>query len=121
MRLFSFKLLAFLAGCMGCYYLQLHLNQSPVMASASVGFLGSHLHFPKLYEKKGLHSAIYAGSFAGMYSTKILQHPFHLILLSVIGTLLYLIMKPHFDGFGGKLGTIAFISSVVFLVMRTAW
>ena len=121
MRLFILKFVAFFGGCIACYLLQVSYGLSPVMSSAITGLLGSFLHVPKIYEKKGLHAAIYSGSFAGMCSLEMLQHPGHVVLISFIGTGIYLMMKPRFPGFGGKLGTVSFIASFIFLMVKSVW
>lgn len=121
MQLYSLKFIAFFGGCLVCYLLQEEVGIAPAMASALTGLVGSFLHFPKVYEKKGLHAAIYSGSFAGMCSQEILQHPLHLLLLSLIGTGVYLLLKPKFLGFGGKLGTVSFLASMFTLMARSVW
>lgn len=121
MKLFFLKFIAFLGGSFFCFFLQKELNYIPVLAAAVTGFLGSFLHFPKIYEKKGLHNAIYAGSFAGMCSEEIIHHPILLVPLSLIGTFFYLSTLSRANGFGGKLGTIAFLSSFILLVIESIW
>lgn len=121
MRLYSLKFVAFFGGCLVCYLLQVEAGIPPAMASAMTGLAGSFLHFPKMYEKKGLHAAIYSGSFAGMCSQEILQHPLHVFFLSLIGTGIYLLFKPKFLGFGGKLGTVSFLASIFFLMAKSVW
>jgi hypothetical protein len=121
MRLYSLKFAAFFGGCLACYLFQVRAGISPVMSAALTGFIGSFLHFPKLYEKKGLHAAIYSGSFAGMCSLELVKHPGHVLYLSLIGTSIYLLLKPKFNGFGGKLGTVSFIASIIFLVTKSVW
>ena len=120
MRLYSLKLVAFFGGCIACYLFQ-KAGMHAVMASALTGLLGSFIHFPRLYERSGLHAAIYAGSFAGMCSEKLLQHPGHAFLVSLFGTGIYLLMKPRFTGFGGKLGAISFVASVLLLLVKSVW
>lgn len=121
MKLFCLKLLAFSAGAYFCFYLQRSCQLPGAFSAAITGFTGSFLHFPKLYEKKGLHSSIYAGSFAAMSSTELVEDSSHLILLCLICTAFYLLSKPHLNGFGGKLGTVAFVSSIVFFLGKSAW
>lgn len=121
MKLYVLKFIAFFAGALGCYVLQLYFGFTSVLAAALIGFAGSFLHFPKVYERKGLHSAIYAGSFAGMCSLELVQSSTEIIFLSSIGSFLYLASKPHGNGFGGKLGTISFLSSVIFFLAKSAW
>lgn len=115
MKIFAIKFTAFFLACYSCYILQFDFHFSPVFASATVGFLGSFL------EKKDLHTVIYAGSFAGMCSLKYLSAPQYIVFISLVGAGLYLVTKPHAKGFGGKLGTIAFLSSVILLALRQVW
>lgn len=121
MRLFPLKFVAFFIGCFTCYLLQVKAGISPALAAAITGLLGSFIHLPKFYEKKGLHAAIYSGAFAGMCSTELIRHPLHILILSVIGTAVYLLLKPKFLGFGGKLGTVSFIASFLFLISQSLW
>ena len=121
MRLYPLKLAAFFGGCLCCYLFQVKAGISPAMSAALTGLMGSFLHFPKFYEKKGLHAAIYSGSFAGMISTELIKHPGHLLYLSMIGTAIYLLFKQRFLGFGGKLGAISFIASFLFLITISVW
>lgn len=121
MRLYSLKLAAFFGGCVTCYLLQVKAGIAPAMAAALTGLVGSFIHLPKFYERKGLHAAIYSGSFAGMCSPELIKHPMHLVYLSVIGTAIYLLLKPKFLGFGGKLGAVSFIASFLFLITKSVW
>lgn len=116
--LFLSKSIVFYLGCLICYTLQVEGHYSAVFSAAFVGFIGSFLHFPKLYEKKGLHAAIYAGAFAGMGSTEILTSHWDILIVSLIGTFFYVISRPIAFGFGGKMGTISFVSSFCFYVIR---
>lgn len=107
--------------CYTCNLLQTSYKFSPVLAAATVGFTGSFYHFSKWVEKQGIHAVIYAGAFAGMCSPEYLSSPQYVFLVSFIGAALYLISKPHLKGFGGKLGTIAFISTVFLVALRSLW
>ncbi len=118
MKLFLLKFIVFYFGCLSCYLLQVHFLLHPVVATATVGFLGSFLHFPRLYEKKGLHAAIYAGCFAGMCSRSVIEGPEQVVMISFIGALLYVLCKPYANGFGGKLGLISFVSSLLFFLSK---
>ncbi len=119
MRIYPLKIIAFYFGCLGCYLIQSYLFWTPVSAAASMGLVGSFLHFPKMYEKKGLHSAIYAGAFAGMASRQILEGPLHVLIASVIGGITYVLLKPYFNGFAGKLGLIAFMSTLTLFIAKS--
>lgn len=115
MKLYFKKFTAFYLACFVCWWLQVTYGLSPVLASAMIGFLGS------FYPDKGIQAVIYAGSFAGMCSPEHLESPYAMLMVSILGSSLYLISKPHLSGFGGKLGTIAFISSFVLIMTRNLW
>lgn len=74
-----------------------------VIASASVGL------FASLFIKK-YATPIYCGSFAGM-SSAIMFSRYEILLVALICTIVYAIFITILDGFGGRLGTIAFFSS----------
>ncbi len=78
---------------------------SAVIASAAIGLLGFLL-------VKKYQVAIYCGSFAGMVSTTLFSIH-EVVLLALVCGLVYLLTKPLFSGLGGKLGTVAFISSLL--------
>lgn len=117
-RLFALKFVAFYAGCFFCIYLQKEFQLSPVLASSLVGFAGSFYQFSKIVEKSGIHAVIYSGSFAGMCSLDNLPTHLHVFTISIIGTLFYFLLKSHLTGFGGKLGVIALLSSLVMVFSR---
>lgn len=121
MKLFIIKFFAFYLACLTCTTLQSSFGFSPVLASALVGFTGSFYHFSSWVEKRGIHAVIYAGSFAGMCSQENLSGHEHIVFISLVGAGLYLISKPHLNGFGGKLGTIAFVSSILLVLTRSLW
>ncbi len=77
-----------------------------VIASAVVGLAGGIL-FPKY------GAAIYCGSFVGMSSRAILPDSSALLISSLITGAVFALSEHTLNGIGGKLGTIAFIGSVV--------
>lgn len=86
------------------YFIAKELSINAVIASSAVGFIG--------YLVIKNHSvAIYCGSFAGMVSSFVFGYD-EVILIAFVCGLLYILLKPLFVGVGGKLGTIAFISTV---------
>lgn len=121
MRIFWLKFFFFYLGCFSCSYLQTHFGTSPVLAAASVGLIGSFYHFSKPVQKEQIHGVIYAGCFAGMCAPEHLIAHKNILLVSLIGTLIYFSIKKHFNGFGGKLGTIAFISSLCLIFLKELW
>ncbi len=77
-----------------------------VIASAVVGLAGGML-FPKY------GAAIYCGSFVGMSAKAILPDASALLLASSVAGVVFVMSENTLNGIGGKLGTIAFIGSVV--------
>ncbi len=120
-KIFALKFSAFFIACYCCSLLQTEYAFSSVLAAATVGFIGSFYHFSRWVEKQGIHAVIYAGAFAGMCSQEYLSSAQYVLLVSFIGAALYLITLPHFKGFGGKLGTIAFISTLFLVAIKSIW
>lgn len=116
--LFSLKFFAFYVGCFFCVLLQKEFLLSPILASVIVGFIGTFINFSRVVESASLHAVIYSGSFAGMCSLDKLPTHLHVFTISIIGTLFYFLLRPHLAGFGGKLGVIALLSSLVMVFSR---
>ena len=120
-KVFLAKFLAFYLSCLLCYTLQTQFGLSAVLSSALIGFVGSFYWFSGEIEKSGIHAVIYAGSFAAMAQLEYLSGPGHILLISLIGTSLYLWSKPHLSGFGGKLGTVAFVTTIILVIISRNW
>lgn len=90
-----------------------------VLAAALPAFVGSFIPLSKQY---GAHprAAVYAGCFAGMCSAELLSDYWQLSLLALIGTSLYALTMNIFAGFGGKLGSVAFVSVALFMLTQGA-
>ena len=99
----DFDILYSAIGVIATYELATLLSVNVVIASAFMGLLGY-----LLIKKNSV--AFYCGTFAGMTSYEIFNHYEILVLAAVCG-LVYLIIKNIFNGYGGKLGTTAFIST----------
>lgn len=83
---------------------------SVVVASCIVGLAGALMnHFTSI---EHLSLVIFAGSFVGMTSISLGSIPL-VIFGGILTGLLYQFSLKIFDGFGGRLGTIAFISTLV--------
>ena len=118
MKIFAIKFVAFYLACFGCYTLQKTFGFSPVLSSALIGFVGTFYWFSHDIEQSGIHAVIYSGSFAGMASAEYLSGTGHILLISLVGTSLYLWSQKHLTGFGGKLGTIAFVATVIMIILQ---
>lgn len=84
------------------YALSVSLGQGPVVASALVGLLAALT--------VGEQAApAYCGSFVGMASTAVFPALAPVAAASLVAALVYVLSKRVFQGFGGKLGTTAFL------------
>ncbi|MBC75885.1 MAG: hypothetical protein CME64_07705 [Halobacteriovoraceae bacterium] len=69
-------------------------------------------------KKAKLEALVYCASFAGMCSPSLDLGPLGFVGISFIGSCLFLLLKNQFIGLGGKLGTMAFLSCALFVLMR---
>jgi uncharacterized membrane protein YeaQ/YmgE (transglycosylase-associated protein family) len=103
------------SGAVATFLLQKY-GFSAVLAASLVGLIGSligHLlNFPQL------PFVILMGSFVGMTNTLMSSFPF-VILAGISSGLLYSISHSFFAGFGGRLGVIAFICTVLCFYLIT--
>lgn len=53
-----------------------------------------------------------------MSSREILAVHWHVVAISAVGALFYTLAKPHFVGFGGKMGAMAFVTTAIWLLAR---
>ena len=118
MKLYFIKWLSFYFGCVGCYVLQRDIGFSAVLASALLGFLCTFIPLPQNFERKGIHAAFFTGTFAGMSSPQILNDHPRVLLASLVGTMIYFAMKPRLVGIGGKMGAVAFLSSLLVIFLK---
>ncbi|MBO9667588.1 MAG: hypothetical protein J7501_12335 [Bdellovibrio sp.] len=89
-----------------------------MISAALVGLLGTFIPETKRIESTHIHANIYMGAFVGMGSKIVEAGPWEILLVSFIGSSIYFWMSRYFKGFGGRLGLIAFISSVLGFVLR---
>lgn len=88
------------------------------VASASVGFAASFMPKRKSYDADQLTACVYSGSFAAMCGLSYFSKWQDVFLLCVLVSLSFLLLKPYFRGFGGKLGSIAFVASMIFVGLK---
>ncbi len=106
------------AGCYSCFGLQKYLNIPSFYASALVGLIGSFLPHSRYYDSKRLIACIYCGSFASMCSLTFFTSPADIFILCFLTGCYFLLLGNYFRGFGGKLGTIGFLSSLSFIIFK---
>jgi len=107
-----------IAGAAATWLLQKY-GVSPVVASSLVGLLGAGIGAS--LSNVNLPGAVFAGSFAGM--TAIAVAPLPAIAIAGAGAgALYALVKEFevFPGYGGQLGTVAFISISTVLWIASA-
>jgi len=78
-----------------------------------VGFIGSFNPFNFYLSKEDISNLIYSGSFTAMASSIIFINLHWAILTSIIAALIYKKSREVFIGYGGRLGTITFLSSTL--------
>ncbi|MFU8792400.1 MAG: hypothetical protein ACNA7K_00085 [Acholeplasmataceae bacterium] len=94
-----------LVGFVLSFGLYFYASMPQIAASALTGVIG--YVFLREYEKE-----VYCGSFAGMISLVVVS-PIFIILMVVILPVAFLMSRSIFNGLGGKLGTTAFVASII--------
>ena len=101
-----FNFIGVVGGGLLTYLISVDLGLGAVVASGLVGLLGA-LIFPKQAVP------IYCGSFVGMVSPALLDSHSRVLLAGVIAGVVFVLAAGTLNGFGGKLGTIAFTGTVL--------
>jgi len=106
-------------GAILTYVGSVRLGQSPVLSSALVGLIGGII-LPSLFPETGflLAGAMFCGAFVGMSSPERLPHEGFIIVAGLLAGVIMVYSSPYLGGTGGKLGTIAFVST---LGVRGLW
>ena len=113
-----------IAAAVVTFMISVRLQNGPVVASALVGLAGGLL-LPAVHGAElgsTLAVIVFCASFAGMSSPGRLQSVWLVAAAGVICGVVFIYTTPHLGGAGGKLGTIAFGSTIavhaVTLAMR---
>ncbi len=109
MKRYIFVMACSLAGVLATWYMNIHLDLGPVVASGLVGVVAA------LIFNTEQAVAIYTASFAGMSSAAVLGSLPMVLLAGALVGVIFMLALPVYQGFGGKLGTIA--SCAVLLTM----
>ncbi|WP_436345790.1 hypothetical protein [Natronorubrum sp. FCH18a] len=93
--------------------LSVRLELGAVIGSGLVGLVAG-VAFPLAVPELGatLAAAAFCASFVGMSSTERLAGVPHVAVAGGLSGLVFLAVAPAFDGAGGKLGTVAFVSCI---------
>ncbi|WP_341206776.1 hypothetical protein [uncultured Psychrosphaera sp.] len=111
------KFITFFLGFIACFAMHTTLALPLVISAALTGLIGKVIPFPQEFNNHP-YAAIYAGSFAGMCSASLITSYWEIAIISCIGASLYVLTMDMFDGFGGKLGGVAFASVTLFVIAR---
>jgi len=97
--------LSLVGGAFLTFALSVDLGLGPAVGAGLVGILAT-------LAVRRFDVPIYCGAFVGMACNTFLYGYGHLGLAAVIAGAVFLITKPVFNGFGGKLGTIALLGCI---------
>ena len=113
-----FMVLGGIAGAVATSSLQRKYGFSAVVASSLVGLLGACVG--SLASDVNLPAAVFAGSFVGMTAIAVAPLVAIAIAGAGAGTLYALVITfDVFPGYGGRLGTVAFISTFCIMWIAT--
>lgn len=112
-----FAILFCYIGYLTCYFFY-KIGLHPIMASSLTGVLVSLIPDAYFYKSSDAKACVYTASFAAIGShlnynslSEFLLIPFYL------GTFFFF-LRSSFVGFGGKLGTMAFLSTTLYLFLK---
>ncbi len=94
------------------FFIKIGIN--PIVASALTGFIVSLLPFSN---KSNISTLVYCSSFAAIGVTELTNSFVLIFLLPILLMFIYQLTKTVAKGYGGKLGTIAFVSSGIFYLL----
>lgn len=117
---FKATLLNVIMFAVGFYSTQLfQLYFSPVLSACIVPFIFIVFEFITKIKVKKIEAVLYTGCFAGMISFDWLEHQYYLSILScIIGGYTFTLLNKSLAGLGGKLGTIAFSSLILWIFIK---
>lgn len=101
-----FDLLAILCGALFAFFVNVTVGHGAVLASAVTGLLAVSL-------TPGYAAAVYCGSFVGMASSAVFGSFEQVSVAAVCSAGIFIVSKQALTGYGGKLGTIAFLGSLI--------
>lgn len=121
MHLFYIHFFALLIAVASTQGLQVHLGLSAPFACALTGLVASFISPLFKKSKSEFELPFYVGSFVGMCGVTYLQNYLDILGISFLGLIFYSITKNQMLGVGGRLGTIAFLTSMTFIGIKSLW
>jgi len=112
-------ILYFVLGAIFTNQLHLFSKKSTVFTSGIFGVIAGIL-LPIFYPEEGLMlaAALFSGTFIGMTKVERFDKSIYYLLASIFGGIIFIYSQTYFNGLGGKLGAIAFISSLAVASLR---
>jgi hypothetical protein len=109
----------FILGAVVTNRLHLITKKSTVFTSGMLGVLAG-IVLPIVYQENGLSlaAALFSGTFLGMTKIERFEKTRYFLLASIVGGIIFIYSQPYFNGLGGKLGSIAFISSMAMTSLK---
>tara|TARA_B100000678_G_scaffold195795_1_gene164167 strand:- start:5983 stop:6537 length:555 start_codon:yes stop_codon:yes gene_type:complete len=97
-------------GAVITYFLSVDMELGPVIAAAACGTVASFI--PDLFSAsknmEKIPTRVYCGAFIGMTAPQVAYGYGFILFASLLAGVLFIGTKNYLNGFGGKLGTIAF-------------
>ena len=95
------------------------LGHGPVVGSAVVGLVAGVVCPPLFAAGDAIAAVAFCASFAGMATPERIPGIGSMLLAGAVSGIVFVGAVPYFVGFGGKLGTIAFVACLVVAGMRS--
>lgn len=115
-------LLAGIIGAVGAYWISLHLNKGATMGAALMVLLSGLIfpNIPSIDPALGATLAVVSttGAYAGMISKKNVPNIVEMVIVGAIVGLISILAAAAYAGVGGKLGTMAAISCLIWLGIK---
>lgn len=105
-RIFLGTILAVTMGTLSTYLVSVYFDLGAILAAAIVGIIAAMTISDYAVE-------IYCGAFVGMVSPEVLHDLTHIVIAGLLAGLIFYLSLNTFEGYGGKLGTIAFSSWII--------
>lgn len=116
LNIYSFyEILSVISGAILTFFLSHYLGS--ITASGVVGFIG---YLISMSNKRlfFIQFSLFCGSFVGMTGSFYITTYQLMLLASLISGVIYISLKNHFLGFGGKLGAIAFSAALITILLK---
>lgn len=105
-----------LIGVFSCYFLQAEYGLNSILASSLTGLAASLLMRNNFFDHIEAKQLIYCASFAAMSSTEIIRNYYDVVFISVLISACFHFSRSWFKGYGGRLGSIAFVAVLIFFM-----